>query len=331
VDPVSHVLFGHAVSVAARRDRLAPGVHAALVIGSLAPDVDAALALRGFDVYLLAHASGTHSAAGSLVEAILLSLLLRLAFERSRWLPLFLASWVGIAGHIVWDLADGSDIFLLKPFSSASFGWHLVSMGEPIVLIVLAIAAVAAWRSASGHRVAVIALAVLLVVVVGKRFSQLRALAVYQRSVPVRLRSGQAAPSAVTISPELGRFFTWTIADRSGDNVRARRVDARTERVEPLFAFHDASAEPLAVASTQLPVVRTFLGLARMPFARIEPDAEDAANLLVSWSDAADCSARGCDVSFGGAFAPDGAAAVQLIRIGALTFKRPAPTGQAGQ
>jgi hypothetical protein len=44
-----------------------------LVLGPILPDADARLAPRGFDLYLRAHASGTHSLVGTIVEALVLA------------------------------------------------------------------------------------------------------------------------------------------------------------------------------------------------------------------------------------------------------------------
>jgi len=73
VDPVSHLLFGRTVALTLERREAMRGATAALVLGSIAPDADAALALRRFDVYLRAHASGTHSLAATIVEALVLA------------------------------------------------------------------------------------------------------------------------------------------------------------------------------------------------------------------------------------------------------------------
>src|SRR5438046_1510805 len=102
------------------------GVTGALIVGSILPDVDIALVPRGFDWYLRAHASGTHSVVGSIIEAGLLALFLYVLVRGSRLSMLLAASWIGVAGHIFSDLAEGSDISLLKPVSDAVFGWHLV-------------------------------------------------------------------------------------------------------------------------------------------------------------------------------------------------------------
>lgn len=315
MDPVSHLLFGRTVALTVRRRPVLNGVTAALVLGSILPDADGALAPARFDRYLRAHASGTHSLLGSLVEALVLALVLRKLVTGSRMLWLFVASWVGIIGHIFWDLADGSDIRVFKPFSDAVLGWHLVSMGEPIVLVMLVAAVLLAWRwptrARSSAAAALVLLSVLLVV---KKTTQGWARERYAESVV-------NASGAVAIAPRIGRLFAWTIYDRDGDRARAWSVDGRSGAVSLAFEYRDA-ADPAVVLSRELPVVRAFLELSKTPFVRME---HDGLRRLVLWSDVSSCSIRGCDVSFGGAFEGNAAPLYQLIRIGGFTQLRPLP------
>jgi inner membrane protein len=317
VDPVSHLLFGRTVALTIRRRPALMGVAAALVLGSILPDADAALTAGGFDLYLRAHASGTHSLLGSVVEALVLALVLRVLVIGSRVLPLLFASWVGVVGHIFWDLADGSDISVFAPISDAVLGWHLVAMGEPVVLVTLAAAALLAWRwPARAQRFAAAALVVLGVLLAVKKTTQQWARARYAEAVT------HEAPGAIAIAPSLGRLFAWTIYDRDGDRVRAWSVDGRRGVVTLAFEYRDAADAPAVMLSRELPVVRAFLRLSKIPFVRME---RDGPGFLVLWSDVSGCSISGCDLSFGGAFDRNTAPLYQLIRIGGFSQRRALP------
>lgn len=317
MDPVSHLLFGRAVALTVRRRPALEGVTAALVLGSILPDADAALVPRGFDVYLHAHASGTHSLLGTVVEALVLALALRALITGSRVLPLIVATWVGVLGHVFWDLADGSDISVFAPFSDAVLGWHLVAMGEPLVLIVLAAAVLLAWKwPAHAQHCGAVALVLLSLLLVAKETTQGWARTRYAESV------GGVAPETIAVAPRFGRLFAWTIYDRAGDRVRAWSVDGWSRAVELAFEYRDAADSSAVRRSRELPVVRTFLGLSKTPFVRVERDGPRA---LVLWSDVSRCSIRGCDLSFGGAFDGKTAPLYQLIRIGGFSQQRSLP------
>jgi membrane-bound metal-dependent hydrolase YbcI (DUF457 family) len=317
VDPVSHVLFGRTVALTVRQRPALTGVTAALVLGSIMPDADAALTVRGFDLYLRAHASGTHSLVGTVVEALVLAVVLHRLVTGSRLLPLLVASWVGIIGHVLWDLADGSDIALFRPFSDAVLGWHLVAMGEPIVLMTFAAAIVLAWRWPTHARhIAAVALVLMGGLLAFKQTMQERVRARYRASV------ANHATGTIAITPERGRLFTWTIYDRDVDRVRAWRIDERLGSVSLVFEYRDAADEPAVMLSRELPVVREFLGLSKLPFVRME---RDGPSWLVLWSDVKSCSTRGCDLSFGGAFDTQMVPLYQLIRIGGFNLQRALP------
>jgi inner membrane protein len=320
VDPVSHLLFGRAVALTVRRPRWLTGITAALVLGSIVPDVDAVIAPWRFDLYLRAHASGTHSLLGAIVESVVLTLWLRRVLSESRTLPLFLASLGGALGHIFWDLADGSDIRVLEPFSEALAGWHLVSMGEPIVLIVLVAAVLAAWRwPASARMIAATGLVLLGAFLGFKKMTQGQALARYTAATAAE------AVRSTAIAPELGSLFVWNVYDRAGDRVRGWKADARSGRIALAFEYRDEAATAAASASRALPVVRVFLGISRIPFARIE---RAGGKRLVLWSDATSCSTRGCDISFGGVIDDALVPLYQVIRIGGYTQERALPVAR---
>jgi hypothetical protein len=344
MDPVSHLLFGRTVALAltgrarrdraprhgptatvadARTDQAARSIGVALLLGSILPDIDAVLAPRRFDLYLLVHASGTHSLAGSAGEAIALALALTLIGPGGvRLVPLIAASWLGIAGHIFWDLADGSDISMLEPFSRSIFGWHLVAMGEPLVVGVLAAAVIGSWyRPTLARRMAIHGLAALSIVLLVKAGSQWAARAAYAQSIP-----GRAAPSAVLVAPVLGSLSEWRVYDRVHDRVQAWNVSVLSGSVTLAFEQADAPAGPLIASSLAVPAVRELLARAGIPFARIETEA---GRPLVLWSDIRTCSAAGCDLSFGALFDSTQAPLYQVVRIGGFQQVRPVGTVRA--
>src|SRR5438445_10322836 len=72
MDPLTHIVVGRAVVAAADRHEPARrGVAWAASIGALSADVDAAVALSGWDRYVRVHEIGTHSILGALVMACL--------------------------------------------------------------------------------------------------------------------------------------------------------------------------------------------------------------------------------------------------------------------
>jgi len=308
MDPVSHALLGHAIAqtTPASRPR---GVTWALVLGALAPDADLILVTQGFDVYLRAHAQGTHSLIGSPVEALIVATFLRLLIRQSRWSTLFFAAWAGVLSHIFTDLASGSDIAILWPFSPRYFGFHLFTMGEPLVLATLVVGVFVWWRwRAQGRAIAGSVLAILISFMGLKYASKLRAEAVYARAVRLE------APVVSRIRAMRGHILEWLVHDRTANRVRAWDVEALGD-AELVFERKDADPSPAVAASKDLPSVQRFLTLDGVPFVRTERDGD---RTVVLWSDVRHCSADACDVSFGGTFDASGRAINEIFQIGTM-------------
>jgi len=319
VDPVSHLLFGRVMSCTLTNQSSRRAMAMALVIGSIMPDMDAVFGPIRFDIYLWVHASGTHSLLGTVIQAVILASALKMWCGGGiRCLPLLLASWIGLLGHVFWDLADGSDINVFRPMSDAVFGWHLVSMGEPLILsLLLAALLVSWWQPARARRIAVAGIAALASVLMIKAASQRAAKVVYARAVD------NDPPAAVAITPIFGRLFTWMTYDRTGDAIRGWQIDSINGSMTSVFSYQDASSAPGASVARELPVVRTFLSLSRLPFVRTVPDGDDR---LILWSDATSCSVRGCDVSFGALLDSRLTPLFQIIQIGGFRQKRAVPS-----
>ena len=318
MDPASHLLFGRALAFTLERRSERRGVVAALVVGSILPDIDAPLAFYRFDLYLRAHAAGTHSLVGTVFGAVVLALVLRALVRGSRPVPLFAAAWMGTLGHVFWDVTDGSNTRLLEPFSGAVFGGHLVALAEPIVLVLLGATVVAAWRQPARARlVAGTGLAFISLLLGVKVISRTSARHRYDAAV-----GAESRPQAVDIFPRFGQLFGWIVFDRAGPSVRAWRVNDRAGVVSLAFEREDAPEDAAVAHSRELPVVRSLLGFAAIPFVRVETDG---GRRMVLWSDVLECSSAGCDVSFGGAFDAVGTPLYQEIRIGGFRQRRPLP------
>src|SRR3970040_37736 len=98
MDPVSHVAFSYTligVLPSARRlDGPLSGRVVAAVLGSLCPDLDAALMPFGWDRYLRAHEVGTHTIAGALTCALVTAGVVRVFARQTR------GSWLGRSARI---------------------------------------------------------------------------------------------------------------------------------------------------------------------------------------------------------------------------------------
>ena len=351
MDAVSHLIFGRALAAIAPRP--APGAShaaatrgltAATVIASIVPDADAVLMPFGWDRYLLWHQRGTHSLIGTVADAIVLAIALRLLLgmwpraprdQRSalpdgegvnslspmpgrgqgeghapaRLTHLVLAAWLGCLGHVLIDLISGGTIRLFAPFSIAPYGMPWMAMADPLIAVPLAIFLLASWRWPGRERVARFAWITLiaLTALVGvKELSRRAAIDAYARA-----SVGQPDIQSPAIESAWASFTRWFAFDRIASTAPAQlrvfEIDAWRGTVRPLFSRAVSSGretDALIEASAHLETVRHLHQLFDLTFAEVRPHGTNDGLVDVLWSDIRFCWPADCALWFGGTFDP---------------------------
>jgi len=148
MDPVSHAVIGRALVAAVRpHDSSERGLAAAAVLGALSPDVDFLLMPVGWDVYLRAHAVGTHSLLGALVTGVGSGFIVRMVVRRTSLRTLMVAGVIGACSHLLADLAAGARVRPAWPIPGPIVSAPLVAMGDPWTVAILFVGAIAMWRA----------------------------------------------------------------------------------------------------------------------------------------------------------------------------------------
>jgi membrane-bound metal-dependent hydrolase YbcI (DUF457 family) len=360
LDAVSHLIFGRALAAIAPRPSQAPrrGLTAATVIASIVPDADAVLMPFGWDRYLLWHQRGTHALVGTLADAIVLALLLRVVLglwpqhaaaeaagdyplspmagrgqgeRQSARLPhLVLAAWLGCLGHVLLDLISGGTIRLFAPFSTAPYGVPWMAMADPLIAVPLAIFLIASWRWRQPERVKRFAWIVIIVIaaIVGvKEVSRRAAIDVYARATEGQ--PGVQSPAIESAWASLTRWFAFDRTIGSGEPglVRVFEIDAWRGTMRPLFSRElrprlGAYPEELIPASAQLETVRHLHALFDLTFVEFRPHHRGSL-VDVVWSDIRFCWPGACALWFGGTFdRSTGELREQVVLIGTLRQTR---------
>jgi membrane-bound metal-dependent hydrolase YbcI (DUF457 family) len=354
VDLVSHLCFGRALVAIAQgpTPTTAPPAYrraltGAIVIGAIAPDVDALLMPTGWDRYLIWHERGTHTVFGILIVAALLATLIRFVIQpllrrppelRPPWRRLWVAAITGCASHLLLDALCGGSLQLLWPLSDAHVTSGLVAMADPLLAVPLLLFVVVAaiWR----RRAFALAVAVLIAmgIVLGmKSYSRAVALRTYTGAIeaelidrPVRLPWRPVVLEARWASPS-----GWYLYDRTSTDARAWLIDAQTGDISPyvqhpLDAPFGSQAATLIEASRKLDTVKHALDLFEFVFPDVIPREDGTIDVL--WSDIRFCrppslGSRGCDLRFGGRFDANGRALEQVVLIGTVRQSRSVPAG----
>jgi membrane-bound metal-dependent hydrolase YbcI (DUF457 family) len=350
VDPFSHIALGRtlaALHVPRARGR---GTLPAVMLGALAPDVDAVLMPFGWDIYLRAHEIGTHSIVGSLGIAALTALVVRLCLlvpfapfrragflrvdrdhvgrvlldppvplnppDRGRYLPLVAAAWAGCLSHLALDVLSGARVRLGWPLADSRMSLPFVAMGEPIVIAIFLAGWIVlfAFRKRPPQRQRLTAIVVLAVIFL---FLDLKAVLLRRAMSSLGDRSEQIRNRVV--EARWASLTEWYVYDRTPDAIEQRRVRAGGEPVL-LLSWPIGSEPPLVSGSRSLSTVRNFLRAHELGFAVQRPDPTGGTQVL--WSDIRYCWAPvgdtriACGLWFGGTINDSGRAVRQRVEVG---------------
>jgi membrane-bound metal-dependent hydrolase YbcI (DUF457 family) len=338
VDVVSHLAFGRALAALAHRPAggqvPAPprprGLTAAIVIGAIAPDMDAVLMPFGWDRYLVSHERGTHTLFGALIVAALLASAVRYVVQpllkrpRTPWRLLWLAGLIGCASHLLLDAVCGGSLHVLWPLSDARLTFSLVGMADPLLagpLLAFLIAALI-WRRRA-FALAIVVLIAMTGVLAAKLVSRQAGRRAYERAVAT-LNEPPLRSTAPLIEARWNSLMEWFVYDRTAAHIRAWRVDAQSGRAEIYLERPALPADPGAArlldASRQLDTTRRALTL--FEFSVPEPIDRPDGTIDVFWSDIRFCRPAACDLRFGGRFDRTGRALEQVVVIGAIRQTR---------
>jgi membrane-bound metal-dependent hydrolase YbcI (DUF457 family) len=309
MDPVTHAIVARSLEYVRQRGPAERGQTLAVVLGSLAPDVDAVLIPTGWDRYLVAHEIGTHALAGAAVCGALAAGVTRLIRPGSRYRALLPAALVGALSHVAGDLLSGASIRV---------GWPLVdtrvtnfgafAMGDPF-LVTIGAAVLLAWAGRPSWRRGVAA-ALLLVLAAGtavKAWSRGRAVAAHAAAAVARDVDGP-----MLVLPIWGSWSEWDVFDRTPMTVRAWRCSgglaprARLAFAIPRQPAVGADAAFVLAASSRWETVRNLMRAHDLTFATIGTDPASG-ETRVLWSDIRYCETpQDCAIRAGGIQSPSG-------------------------
>jgi membrane-bound metal-dependent hydrolase YbcI (DUF457 family) len=324
MDPLSHVALVSNLVRLRRAAGVPRGVLPAAVLGALAPDVDVFLVPSGWDRYMVAHQSGTHSLLGALVCAGLAAALIRAFFRDARYTPLFGAAVLGAISHICFDLLSGATIRLLWPFADVRFtNVGAFAMADPWVATTCLATAVAIWWHTERRRQIALAFTVgLLVFTAAKMIAQAEA-----RS---RFAAHVTQAGELRVLPVWGSLTKWEIYAHDHGSVSKWLIDLRHGTVERQIMvpeYGDGTTAQTAMSTLGWETVRNFRQTHDFAFAR---SSSTAGVTRVMWSDLRYCSSSGgvpdsaitCAVSAGGEIDPSFSEPRLIVMIGKLRQER---------
>ncbi|MBI5419690.1 MAG: metal-dependent hydrolase [Deltaproteobacteria bacterium] len=126
MDTITHGLTGWLIARAIPADAERKEATAAVVLGSVLPDVDNVASLLGSELYLRIHRGYSHSFAGVAVSSLLVALLF---YKYGKWKDLkklYLLTLLGQLSHIALDLLNAYGTQIFQPFTDARVSFDLL-------------------------------------------------------------------------------------------------------------------------------------------------------------------------------------------------------------
>lgn len=136
MDPITHLLIGSGVAGAAGGSiSLANPTQIGALIGSLTPDFDIILQLKGDMFYLKHHRGFSHSLLGIGLFTVLTAIGLKLFFPLSDIWQIMLWTFLGNLSHILIDLFNSYGAKIFWPLSKKMFTFNLLMIFDPVIII----------------------------------------------------------------------------------------------------------------------------------------------------------------------------------------------------
>jgi membrane-bound metal-dependent hydrolase YbcI (DUF457 family) len=332
VDPISHVAFGGTLVATRTGWRYSDRRSLALMLGALAPDIDAVLMPAGWDIYLRAHQVGTHSIVGTVplacLVAVVVSLVRSVRLEADRVIvETALAAWIGCLSHLLLDAISGAQMRLGWPIIDGRISIPLVAMAEPFLVGLFAIGTVALIAVRRFRRLtACCVLALLLLFFAGKGVLLAAALST--------LPSGAERVVNRIIEAKWASLTEWRVYQRLPASLQEWSIKFGQPATLRL-SWPLESESTLAHQSRTLTTVTNFLSV--HDFAFPAESTDEAGVRRVLWSDVRYCwrvprdilpdpivsvdTPRGtirlaCALWFGGSFDRTGQPIKQLVKVG---------------
>jgi inner membrane protein len=229
----------------------------AATLASVLPDIDYATLLWGVDVFLTSHRGVTHSVFALAAAPPLIAF----AFGGRRdFISYYVLCVLCYGAHIGLDLTNPYGVRLLAPLDYHLYTIDAMSATEPLLVGVLLAALVVGHLSGGKMRTAALASLAFVLVLVAARFElHGRALAFARGRMPDYV--------VARVTPMPNDFLRWFVVLKGEGAQKTGYVDLLAREVEVVRVYPDRTGDELVARSREAKEVRTFLGVARNPYA----------------------------------------------------------------
>jgi len=136
MDPITHLVVSISLTALSGTPSPDHSVYTAAALGSLVPDLDFILRIKGEIFYLNQHRGASHSAFGSILISGLLALFLSAIYPQTAWSTIFFWALVGTGSHMMLDFFNPHGIQFLWPLKRKRYHYSLLNGIDPILVLI---------------------------------------------------------------------------------------------------------------------------------------------------------------------------------------------------
>lgn len=207
MDPLTHAIVGLGLAALRQQGTIFDAVSLAALLGSVAPDFDIVLQVKGDLTYLKHHRGISHSLPGLILQGAAIALAMNMFVPAVSFGFFFLWSIIGAVSHVALDALTSYGVQLFWPVSRRKWAMNLITGWDPVLLLLFAFML---W-----HRPKIVFSPILLSGMVGI-YLLLRH--VLKRRIARRLRRCFAGAERVVVIPAMAGIAGWVfLVETSGE------------------------------------------------------------------------------------------------------------------
>jgi inner membrane protein len=265
MDNLTHGLVGYAIykltapaqPVDERAER---GLKWATIVAAELPDADMLSAFFGAGTNLMWHRTYTHSLPGLVLLSGLVALVACRLWPKLPRGRVFATTLTAGFSHSFLDLLTTYGTKFLMPWSQTRYGWDILPIIDPFLLILLAAFVWAGWRYKS--KLVLWGLVVAMVLFVGWRVHT-------HDAALAQVRAKLPSATSVAIMPQIGSVSDFRFAARTPEGFTCGNVNARGE-VAPDVFIADITDHPAVAAAAATRTMSVLGDFARFSAYRLE-------------------------------------------------------------
>ena len=255
MDPVTHSLAGAAIANLGFKRKAA---FWALLISSIAPDMDYITRLWGADVFLKYHRGITHG----VLALFLIPLIIAIIFIKKGFFYYYFISFLGYVTHLFMDLTNQYGTRILSPLDWNPYSLDTTFIIDPYISIGLLICVLLCVFNKKRASVISATTIILLLAYTGSRY--------YLHNKTKDFLKTRLDANTYKMCPLPNDFLRWWFIAQSGNEVKTGFADLFTRRICIQDTYTLTENDLLIERSKETRAVKNFLNFASFPYSEIK-------------------------------------------------------------